>query len=82
MIHRNAVVDEVVTADAIDWAKIEKVAQELGPRTRGLVRARNVVGLRAWLGYAVAHDENWPASVALLYERLFELVTSSEDGAR
>jgi hypothetical protein len=65
----------------IDWVKVEKVAKELGPRTRGLVRARNVVGLRGWLAYAVAHDENWPPSVALLYERLFELLTP-KDGAR
>ena len=65
----------------IDWAKIEKVANELGPRTRGLVRARNIVGLRSWLAYAVANCESWPPAVALLYWELHELIALSRDGA-
>jgi hypothetical protein len=65
----------------IDWAAVEAIAKKLGPRTRGLVRVRTVVGLRAWLAYAVTADRNWPAEVAALYEELFALVVSSSDGA-
>jgi hypothetical protein len=68
-----------VTAGAIDWATVDRLVQGLGPRTRGLVAVRNVVGLRAWL--PAAAEMSRAPQLAEMYVELARLVGAEPWGA-
>jgi hypothetical protein len=62
----------------IDWDAVNQIAEQLGPRTRGLVTVRNVVGLRIWARAAADTTAAWSIPTAQLYERLAELIDPKE----
>jgi hypothetical protein len=59
------------------WTAVEELAERLGPRTQGLVAARNVVGLRCWLAYAAPAIERRSPELAALYATMLELIAPS-----
>jgi hypothetical protein len=76
-MHGNTSVGSVLDrASRIDWDAVEQIAEQLGPRTRGLVAARNVIGLRIWVREAAATTAAWSIETAQLYERIAELVST------
>jgi hypothetical protein len=69
-------------ADAVDWEAVEKVAATLGPRSRGLVRVRNLDALRVWAPAAADATAVWSLDTALRYRLLARLVGADQDGAK
>lgn len=63
---------------AIDWEAAAAVGRRCGPRTRGLVAARNAPALREWLRQAVVMCEPRMPEIAAVYLELYALVADLE----
>jgi hypothetical protein len=73
-IHANPVVDRIPRVDALDWGRLDKLAPQLGPRSRGLIACRNADGLRVWAVRAAAIALTFHPDVASAYRELADIV--------
>src|SRR5262245_15627699 len=69
-------------ADPIDWAALNELAPRLGPHSRGLIAARNVIGLRSWACRMAPRSDDLHPAVGSVYRELAELLDLAPSKSR
>lgn len=81
MNHRNAGGDGASVTALVDRGAAAAVAARCGPRTRGLVEARDIVPVAAWLPRAAESIRERSPEVARRYEDLAAIVKVAPSAA-